>query len=131
MRPSDEGTVPRRLRPDIGAAWMAARAGQLAQLIRRAENAPLPASFRQLGESPYLNNDPRVQPLIDSLNDVERERDSFDAVTGVDPTFVALTARATEIGRAIQAIGEEKLATMRRQMAALRRAPSPAAPAFV
>src|SRR5918998_3497767 len=26
MRPSDEGTVPRRLRPDIGAAWMAARA---------------------------------------------------------------------------------------------------------
>lgn len=118
--------------------WMAAQrdsiavlAGQLAQLIRRAENAPLPASYRQLGESPYLNNDPRVQPLIDSLNAVERERDSFDAVTGVDPTFILLTTRATEIGRAIQAIGEEKLAGMRRQIAALRPAPPPAAPTFV
>lgn len=235
MRPADEGTVPRRLRPDIGAAWMAARArnagrrlgliggvgtlvlvaallalvlvprgarraarfvappaeayadtvpllaadnrasqqlaaaesayaaderraqprplavadtatppwlvaqrdsiavlaGQLAQLVQRAENAPLPASYRQLGQSPYLTNDPRVQPLLDSLDAVERERDSFDAVTGVDPTFVLLTTRATEIGRAIQALGEEKLADMRRQMAALRPAPRPAAPTFV
>ena len=46
-----------------------------------------------------------VKALLDSLTDIERERDASATSGGADPVFVALTARATEIGRAFQTIG--------------------------
>ena len=51
--------------------------GELAtlnRLIDRAENAPLPTSYRALAASPTVAADPRVRVLLDSLADVERER---------------------------------------------------------
>jgi hypothetical protein len=78
----------------------------LSRLIARVENSPLPQTYRALGESSPLRADPRVQQLLDSLTAIERERDAFGAVGGVDPMFVALTSRATTIGRAIQGIAE-------------------------
>ena len=60
----------------------------------RADNAPLLGSFRALAEAPQMRGDPRVKQLLDSLVEIERERESFNAVGGVDPVFVALTARA-------------------------------------
>ncbi len=56
---------------------------------------PLPQSYRALGESRSLAGDSRVRAMLDSLADVEREREEFGAGGGVDPIFVALTARAT------------------------------------
>jgi Mrp family chromosome partitioning ATPase len=44
-------------------------------------------------------------------------------VGGVDPVFVALTARANELGRAIEAAAVSRRADLRRQMAALAPAP--------
>ena len=57
----------------------------LNRLIERADNAPLPASYRALATAPSLASDPVVRALLDSLADIERERDAFGTVGGVDP----------------------------------------------
>jgi Mrp family chromosome partitioning ATPase len=58
--------------------------------------------------------------MLDSLADVEREREDFGAGGGVDPIFVALTARATAIGRSIQAIADARQSVIRDSLALLR-----------
>lgn len=95
-------------------------ASGLNRLIERANNAPLPASYRALGSAAMMSDDPQVKVLLDSLGDIERERDAFGAVGGVDPVYVALTSRATALGRQIQAIAESKRAVARTQLNALR-----------
>jgi hypothetical protein len=102
---------------------LAAQAAQLSRLLARAENAPLLGSYRALAEAPAMRGDASVRQLLDSLVVIERERQSYDAVGGVDPVFVALTARANELGRAIEAVAIARRADLRRQMAAL--APPP------
>jgi Mrp family chromosome partitioning ATPase len=97
----------------------------LNRLIERADNAPLPSSYRALANSAPLANDPQVQPLLDQLSEIERERDAFGTVGGVDPVYVALTSRATSIGRSIQSLAESRRAALRQEVAALR---PPAAP---
>ena len=94
-------------------------------MLERVANAPLPASYRALGEMPELSSDPRVRTLLDSLAAVEREREEFGAVGGVDPIFVALTARATAIGRSIQGIAEARRAEARDELIRLRPPPPP------
>ena len=101
--------------------------GTLNRLIERADNAPLPASYRALGLAPEMVGDQQVKALLDSLSDIEKERDAFGAVGGVDPVYVALTSRATALGRQIQSIAEAKRSTARTQLAVLR----PAVPAPV
>jgi len=122
--PAPVDTLPPELiaRRDTLAAQHAA----LTRLIARAENAPLPASFRALAASGLMRAEPRVRVLLDSLAEIERDREAFGAVGGVDPVFVALTARLTAVGRSIQAIAEDKRAAIRRELAVLR---PPAPPA--
>jgi Mrp family chromosome partitioning ATPase len=100
-------------------------------LIDRANNAPLPVSYRALGTADVMASDPNVKIFLDSLAEIEQERDAFGAVGGVDPVFVALTSHATSLGRQIQAIAEAKRATARSQLAVLRPAPPPVAPQLV
>ena len=95
----------------------------LERLLTRAEQAPLPQSYRALAEVPGLRDDPRIRALLDSLLDVEREREGFGAVGGVDPIFVALTSRANEIGRGIQAVADERRTILRAELAATQPAP--------
>jgi len=95
----------------------------LNSLIERADNAPLPSSYRALAQAPTLANDPQVQTLLSSLSEIERERDAFGTVGGVDPVYVALTSRATAVGREIQAIAEGHRAQLRQQLAAIRPPP--------
>lgn len=104
--------------------------GTLERLMARAEQAPLPSSYKALAELPALRTDPRVRALVDSLTAIEREREGFGAVGGVDPIFVALTSRASEIGRTIRAIGGERLGAERAELASLTPAEPelPAAP---
>jgi hypothetical protein len=103
------------------------RLGQLDALLARTETAPLAASYRALGESPELAGHGSVRVLLDSLTDIERERDASATSGGADPVFVALTARATEIGRAIQAIGASRRDTLRAEIAALEPPARPSA----
>src|SRR5688500_13705141 len=97
----------------------------LDSMITRVDNAPLPASYRALGEMPELAGAPGVAALLDSLAAVEKEREEFGSVGGVDPIFVALTARATAIGRSIQAIAEGLRGAARGEPPRLRPPPAP------
>ena len=92
----------------------------LNRLVSRADNAPLPSSYRVLAASPSMAGEPGVQVLLDSLADIEKERDAFGTIGGVDPVYVALTSRATAVGRSIQAIAEAKRSALRAQLALLR-----------
>jgi hypothetical protein len=102
---------------------LAAQVAQLGRLLARAENAPLLTSYRALAEAAPMRGDARVRQLLDSLADIERERESYNAVGGVDPVFVALTARANELGRAIEEMATARRAGLRQELAAL--APPP------
>ena len=99
----------------------------LQRALTRAEQAPLPSSYKALADLPELRADPRIHALVDSLSEIEREREGFGAVGGVDPIFVALTSRANDIGRAIQSIASERQKTMRTQLASAG-SPTPSIP---
>lgn len=103
------------------------RLADLDQLLTRTETAPLTASYRALAESPELAGQPAVKVLVDSLADIERERDASGTSGGADPVFVALTARATEIGRSLQTIARTRREGLRAQIAALAPPPRPSA----
>lgn len=129
-------SVPRAMVDTFPPALVARRdtlanaATTLARLIARAQSAPLPASYRALGDARPLAALPAVRALLDSLAEVERERAAFGAVGGVDPIFVALSARVSEIGRSIRVIAESTRMEMQREAATLRMSPPPAAPAI-
>ena len=124
------GPPPDTLPPELAARRdsLLGAIGTLNRLLARAENAPLPASYRALGETRELRAEPRVRALLESLADIEREREAFGAVGGVDPIFVSLTARAGEVGRAIQEIAQSRRVVLRRELATLRPAPPPPPP---
>jgi hypothetical protein len=101
----------------------------LTRLLARAENAPLLASYRALAEAPPMQSDLRVKQLLDSLVEIERERDSYNALGGVDPVFVALTARANELGHSIEVLADARRVATQRQLDSL--APPPPAIAAI
>ncbi|MCC6928276.1 MAG: hypothetical protein IT359_04700 [Gemmatimonadaceae bacterium] len=102
-------------------------AASLGALLQRAENAPLPETFRALANSAALREDARVRALVDSLTEVQRERDDLGGGATVDPVFVALTTQVNEFGRRIASIGQARLAALTRQALALDR-PAAASP---
>jgi Mrp family chromosome partitioning ATPase len=104
---------------------LGAELATLNRLIERAENAPLPTSYRALAASPEVAADPRVRILLDSLADIERDRNAFGAVGTVDPVYLALTSRANAIGRSIQAIADAKRGEIRGKLALIRPTPAP------
>jgi Mrp family chromosome partitioning ATPase len=124
--PPDTLSVVERARRDS----LSAKSAELARLLDRVENSPLPQTYRALGETPTLRDDPRVRVLLDSLAEVESEREEFGAGGGVDPIFVALTARATAIGRSIQGVAEVRQTALRDSLARFRSA-VPAAPVVI
>jgi Mrp family chromosome partitioning ATPase len=95
------------------------RLAGLEALLARTETAPLAGSYRALAESPELAGHAPVKVLLDSLTDIERERDGSATSGGADPVFVALTARATEIGRALQNIGVSRRDSLRNAIASI------------
>ena len=111
-------------RDSLGAAI-----ARLDTLIQRAQDAPLPASYEALGEELIAQEEPRVKALLDTLASIEATRAGFSAMGGVDPIFVALTSRATMVGRQIQEVGRARQQTLHRQIAELAEpAARPAAP---
>jgi Mrp family chromosome partitioning ATPase len=104
---------------------LGAELATLNRLIDRAENAPLPTSYRALAASPVVAADPRVRLLLDSLADIERDRNAFGAVGGVDPVYLSLTSRANAIGRQIQGIADAKRGEVRGKLALIRPTPAP------
>lgn len=103
--------------PNVVRDSLARRVASLSALVQRAASAPLTESYRALGQSPALRADPRVRVLLDTLLEVARERDDLGGGVTVDPVYVALTTRANELGRAIQAIAQDHLTRLRRELA--------------
>lgn len=114
-RPVADSTPSDSVRRDS----IAARVAAIDRALARAEQAPLPSSYKAVADLPELRVDPRVRPLVDSLSEIEREREGFGAVGGVDPIFVALTSRASEIGRQIQGIAVSRRDSMKAEAAAM------------
>jgi Mrp family chromosome partitioning ATPase len=77
-------------------------------LLTRVETAPVTASYHALAESPQLATNPRVKALVDSLADVERDRDAYGTTGAGDPVYMALTARSADIGRALQVVAQQR-----------------------
>jgi hypothetical protein len=92
------------------------RLNELSGLIGKVQTAPLPSSYRELAESPSMVADGRVGALLDSLSEIERERDAFAGSGGADPMFIALTSRATDIGHAIEMIATARRDSLRAQI---------------
>ncbi len=92
----------------------------LKTLLTTAQTAPLPSSYRALAASPALAGNAHVKALLDSLGDIEQERDAMGTGGGggADPIFVALTSRLTDIGRAIESEGDERRIALRDQLSA-------------
>lgn len=97
-----------------------ARLALLNSMLARAQQAPLPSSYRSLAQLRELRDDPRVRALLDSLDEVEREREAFGAIGGVDPVFVVLTGRLNDLGRAIASIGAEKRSAIASELSSLQ-----------
>ena len=92
---------------------------ELDALLTRAEGAPVAASYRALAESPQVSSNPRARILLDSLIEIERDREAFGTSGGTDPVYMALSARSSEIGRAIQGVAQERRDALRLQIAKL------------
>ena len=86
---------------------------ELQGLIGKVETAPLPTSYRALAASPALISNPQIVALLDTLREVEKDREGLGAAGGADPMFVALTSRLTEIGRSIEAVASERRDSLR------------------
>jgi hypothetical protein len=95
---------------------LANRLSELSALIGKVETVPLPSSYRALAASPALVSNERVKALLDSLAEIERERDAFGGAGGADPMFVALTSQATDIGRAIETIAAARRDSLRAEI---------------
>ena len=109
---------------------LAEQVSLLGRLISRSENAPLLGSYRALAQAGPMQGDAKVRAELDSLVEIERERDSYSAVGGVDPVFVALTARANELGRNIEAQADARRTGLKKELAALA-PPPPTMPAEI
>ncbi|MEP6689869.1 MAG: hypothetical protein ABJD07_01865 [Gemmatimonadaceae bacterium] len=96
----------------------------LGRLIVRAENAPLPASYRAIAAEPSIAENSRVRQLLDSLATFERRRADLNAVSGVDTVFMSLTSRVAAIGHEIQDVAASKLEAVRAEIARISPAQS-------
>ena len=109
---------------------LTAQVDSLTRMIDRSQNAPLLSAYRALAQAGPMQGDARVKGMLDSLVDIERERDSYNAVGGVDPVFVALTARANELGRNINVVATAKRDALKQELAALA-PPAPTVPVAI
>lgn len=82
---------------------------ELSRSLDRVHGAPLSASYRALAETESMRADPVARALLDTLVQVERQRESYGGEAGADPVYIALTDRANEIGRRLEAIASARL----------------------
>lgn len=109
--PGSDTAFARVLRRD--SLGMDSSVAALRVLVERARNSPLPDSYRALAESPFLRSDPstaaRVASLVQSIDQVDREREAHAALGGPGARYAALTARMTALGQSLIRIAEQQL----------------------
>ena len=85
---------------------------ELTLRVARARTAPLVENFRAVGEAELLRGDARARVLLDSLNDVNRDREAYAALGGPDARYAAMTAKLATLGQRLLLIGEQHLAAV-------------------
>ena len=80
--------------------------------VARARTAPLVENFRAVGDAELLRSDSRARVLLDSLNDVSRDREAYAALGGPDARYAAMTAKLATLGQRLLLIGEQRLSTV-------------------
>lgn len=83
--------------------------------VARARSAPLVENFRAVGDADFLRNDAPVRLLLDSLNEVNRDRDAYAALGGPDARYAAMTARLATLGQRLLLLAEQRLAAAQDQ----------------
>jgi hypothetical protein len=82
----------------------------LLSAIARAHAVPLPDSYRALAAVTLLRGDARARVLLDSIDRVDREREAHAALGGPGAQYAALTARLSDLGRALLSLAERRAA---------------------
>ena len=82
----------------------------LQQRLTRARTAPLVESYRALAAARLLRDDDRVRAIVDSIEQVDREREAYAALGGADARYASLTARLAALGQRVIRIAEQQLA---------------------
>ncbi len=95
----------------------------LQQRLTRARTAPLVESYRALAQARLLRDDDRVRAIVDSIEQVDREREAYAALGGADARYASLTGRLAALGQRVIRIAEQQLA------ASSASTPVPATPA--
>ncbi|MHB0961846.1 MAG: P-loop NTPase family protein [Gemmatimonadaceae bacterium] len=89
---------------------------QLTAALDRAAKAPLAASYRVLAGTDALRPLAAVQVLVDTLDLLEKVRQTLDPAAAPTSEFAQLSARANAIGATLQGIGQERQSTLVRQI---------------
>lgn len=101
----------RRARDSLSTVLM-----QLTAALDRAAKAPLAASYRVLAGTDALRPLAAVQTLVDTLDLLEKVRQTLDPAAAPTSEFAQLSARANAIGATLQGIGQERQSTLVRQI---------------
>lgn len=98
---------------------------ELSAAMDRAASSPLPASFKALGETRALTGEQNIRVWLDSLDQIERLREPFQALGAGDPIYVSLTSLLNELGRSIRDQATERRTELRARIAPLMPVPLP------
>ncbi len=107
---SSEGSQGQRTTTTVAQSGEAAIA-DLQQRLNRARNAPLTDNYVELFNSVLIRDNVRASALVDSINMVDREREAFAALGGIDARYAALSARHAELGRQLVSIADARIAS--------------------
>ena len=99
---------------------------ELGVRIARARAAPMIENFRAVGEAELLRNDVRARALLDSLNEVNRDREAYAALGSPDARYAAMTARISALGGRMLVTADQRL-TSANAIAAPPSVPAPPA----
>jgi hypothetical protein len=106
-RPAPGGATGMVVRRDVPRD---AESADLQQRLTRARAAPLLESYRELAQAAPMRADPRVRAILDSLEQVDREREAYAALGGPDARYAALSAQMTALGQRLIRVAEANLA---------------------
>ena len=121
-------TPGRNVGADSSAIPLDSTSADLQQRINRARVSPLVESYRALVESRLLRDDPRIRAIVDSIEQVDREREAYAALGGADARYATLTARLAALGQRAVRIGEAQLSERQAPKLSTAGAPSTTAP---
>ncbi len=102
--------VPAIITPERRALEGRALEGRaLEHALARARQAPLVESYQALVTETVLRNDAVARTILDSIEQVHREREAYAALGGPDARYAALTARLTNLGDRLLVLGAQHL----------------------